>query len=205
MTKLATFAAHFDEVRARGSYVVDGRFETLDGGGHTSSVKAVLARVEPAGTSHRLVVLRYTEDGRDMTPDAQRRARDAAARPKDKNDLSISLPVAAQQQARYAFDEVERDQVDPSRVRIAFVPKVLDDHSIEGSAWVDTRTGAVVSAGFKLSKTPFLVDFVHITVEFGARTPLGPAVSSISVRGQGGLLFFRRGFRAVATLSGYTL
>jgi hypothetical protein len=115
------------------------------------------------------------------------------------------MPFHASEQARYDFDVVETDVADPSRVRIAFTPKVTADDTVEGSAWVDTKTGTVVSAGFKLSKPPTFVDYVHITVEFGAPTKLGPAISHVSLSGKGGFLFFRKEFRANATLSGYAI
>ena len=85
------------------------------------------------------------------------------------------------------------------------MPKARAGDTIEGSAWVDTRTGALISAGFKLSKTPLFVDYVHFTVEFGATTPLGPAVSSVSVDGKTGLLFLRKHFRVAATLGDYRI
>ena len=68
---------------------------------------------------------------------------------------------------------------------------------------MDSRTGSLISAGFKLSKTSMFVDYVHFTVEFGETTALGPAVSKIHVEGQGGILFFRKRFRGTARVSDY--
>ena len=86
-----------------------------------------------------------------------------------------------------------------------FVPKVKADDTIEGSAWVDMQAGTVLTAGFKMSKTPMFVDYVHITVEFGASTSLGPAISKIHLDGKGGFLFWNKIFRATATVSDYAI
>ena len=121
--------------------------------------------------------------------------------PEAAKKRELRMPFLATEQARYTFDVVEKDKDDPTRVRVTFVPKSKDETTIEGSAWVDEREGTVLSAGFKLSRTSMWIDYVHIQVEFGAKTPLGPAVSKVSMDGRGGILFFRKHFRAEATLS----
>jgi hypothetical protein len=206
MARLAAYGANFEAMRARVSFAVEGRIETLDRAGRTDAVKEMRARVEGDGHDTRLVVLKYTEDGEDKTADAETKARERAAERKSRPDKKrIRIPILAAEQARYVFDQVEVDRADPSRVRIAFVPKTPADDTIEGSAWVDARTGAPISAGFKISKTPMFVDYVHFTVEFGAQTALGAAVSSVVVDGDGGVLFFRKRFHGTATLSDYHL
>jgi hypothetical protein len=203
MARLALQAAHFETMRTHASYTVDGWLETLDGKGKPSSVKQMSGRMTADGKSARLIVKKYTEDGADKTEEAQRKARE---RGENRGAVrGLRMPVLAEEQPRYVFDQVEADQADPARVRIAFVPKVREADTIEGSAWVDTRTGGLISAGFKLSKTPMFVDFVHVTVEFGRMTVLGPAISKVDIEGKGGLLFFRKHFRASADLSDYVI
>jgi hypothetical protein len=90
-------------------------------------------------------------------------------------------------------------------VRIAFSPKVRAEDAIEGSAWVDKRDGTLISARFGLAKTPMFVDYMHFSIEFGALTPLGPAVSVVLVEGKGGLPLFRKLFRGAARLSEYSV
>jgi hypothetical protein len=206
MTRLAAYAAHFEAIRVHASYSLDGRLETLDGDGKADSWKEMKAQVETDGPRTKLTVVRYTEDGKDKTEEARKKARESAEeKKKDKGKPEVRIPLLAAEQPRYVFDEVEVDRADPSRVRIAFVPKVREDDTIEGSAWVDTRTATLLSAGFKLSRTPMFVDYVHITVEFGAPTPLGPAISKLAFDGQGGILFFRKHFRGRATFSDYRI
>jgi hypothetical protein len=203
MARLADYAARLDSMRAHASYRVEGELATLDGTGTSVSVKAMEARVEANGQSARLNVIHYTEDGEDKTTDAQKKAREHEKKKKDKT--RIRIPTLATEQPRYVFDQVETDPADPSRVKITFVPKVRDDDTIEGSAWVDARTGSLISAGFKLSKTSLLVEYVHFTVEFGESTPLGAAVSTVHVEGEGGIPLFRKHFRGTARVHDYEI
>ncbi len=203
MVLLADYAARLDSMRTHASYRFEGELSTLDRAGEPDSVKAMKARVDGDGKTARLTVIQYTEDGEDKTSDAQKKAREREARKKEK--AQIRIPMLASEQPRYVFDQLESDPTDPSRVKISFSPRTPQDDTIEGSAWVDARTGSLISAGFKLSKTSMFVDYVHFTVEFGEATALGPAVSKIHVEGQGGLLFFRKRFRGTARVSDYSL
>ena len=92
-------------------------------------------------------------------------------------------------------DQVEIDRTDPSRVRISFVPKEPAKDTIEGSAWVDTKSARLLTAGFKLSKPGMFVEHVHVTAEFAEGTPVGSVLSRITFDGKGGVLFFRKHFR----------
>jgi hypothetical protein len=203
MAKLASYGADFESLRTRASYTIDGQMETLDRDGNADSVKQMKARVEADGINVKFVVLRFIEDGEDKTGDAQKQAQKRAQ--ERKAEKKFRIPVLADEQPRYVFDQVEVDARDPAVVRIAFTPKVPMDDTIEGSAWVDTRTGALVSAGFKISKPPVFVDYVHIQLEFGAPTGLVPAVSRVVADGNGGVLFFRKHFHVAATISDYRL
>ena len=203
MAKLASYGAGFEALRTRASYTIDGQMEILDGDGNADSVKQMKARVEADGINVKFVVLRFIEDGEDKTGDAQKQAQKRAQ--ERKAEKKFRIPVLADEQPRYVFDQVEVDARDPAVVRIAFTPRVPTDDTIEGSAWVDTRTGALVSAGFKISKPPVFVDYVHIQLEFGAPTGLVPAVSRVVADGNGGVLFFRKHFHVAATISDYRL
>jgi|CZKU01.1.fsa_nt_gi hypothetical protein len=206
MDRIAAYAAGFEAMRTRVSFAVDGRMETLDRAGRTDAVKEMKARIEGDGHDAKFVVLKYTEDGEDKTAEAEKKARASAAERKAHPDKKrIRIPMLAAEQPRYVFDLVEIDRADPSRVRIAFVPKTPADDAIEGSAWIDSRTGAPIAAGFKISKTPIFVDYVHFTVEFGAQAGYGAAVSKVVVDGDGGVLFFRKRFHGTATLSDYQI
>jgi hypothetical protein len=203
MARLADYAQRFDALKTGASFLVDGRMETLDGDGKSDSVKLMTARVESDGKKQRFVVLKYVEDGEDKTDDARKEAREREAKKKPDKKKQIKMPILPSEQSRYVFDQAEVDKTDPTRVRLTFAPKTPEDDTIEGSAWVDTKTATLISAGFKLSRTPIFVDFVHFKVEFGAPTSPIPAISRVTVDGKGGILFFRKHFRASANLGDY--
>jgi hypothetical protein len=117
-----------------------------------------------------------------------------------KDDDDLALPFSSD---GYVYDQVSVDAADPTRVEISFMPKKPGKHSVEGKVWVDTTTGTILSAGAKLSKPPTFVDWVHFTVELGAKTPLGPAISRLTFEGKGGLLFIRKHFRGEVKMSDY--
>lgn len=208
MTRLAASAASFEQLVRRAEYALDGRMEDVDGDGHPRSTTEMRARVEPDGDFPRMVIERYVEDGEDKTGKAQEDARERAdkrRRDPDRAKKRLRMPTLADEQSRYSFDVVEVDRADASRIKLSFVPLVRDERAIEGTAWIDTRRAAVLSAGFKLVKTSMFVRYVHVTVVFGADTPLGPAVSRVDFEGEGGVLFLHKHFRGSATLSGYRL
>ncbi|MGH7439078.1 MAG: hypothetical protein ACRENE_25600 [Polyangiaceae bacterium] len=164
------------------------------------------ARVDADGKATHTTVLSYTDDGEDKTQFAQKKAVDRENERKKKPEKQrVRLPILADEQPRYVFDLVETDAADPSRVKVSFVPKTPGSDTIEGSAWVDANTGALLSAGFKLSKPSMFVDYVHFAVEFGDTTSLGPAVSSVEVEGRSGFLFFHKRFRGKAVVHDYAI
>jgi hypothetical protein len=210
MDKLAVHAAAFEAMRTRASCAFDGKLDDVDSDGKATSNKVLNARVEANGTLARFIVIKYLEDGEDKTDDARKKARDAeekrkAKTPEEREKEKVQMPFLASVRAKYTFDEVEVDRADASRVRIAFIPKAPTEQTIEGSAWVDTKAGTVLSAGFKMSKTPLFIDWIHFTIEFGESTPLGPAISKITTEGRGGILFFHKHFIGSATVSDYRI
>ena len=210
MTGLAHHAAQLEEMKRRGAFTMTGRMEELDGDGHTSDDKQIQLRSTPTPTPMDRItnVIRYLENGKDKTADAQKRAterrdkrlhdpdRQAEARNKD-----LKLPFLVSEQARYVFTVAARDAAQPGRVRIAFAPKTPAENAIKGSAWVDEAAREVLSVGFSLSKNPTFVDHVEITIVFGLPTELGRAPSKASFDGRGGFLFIRRHYRGTATFS----
>ncbi len=206
MGRLAAYASHYEAMRYRASYVLEGRLERVDGDGNADNVKEMNARIVADGKDAHLSVLRYVEDGEDKTDEARTKAQKRESEPKEERAKNeIKMPFEASQQSRYTFDQVKVDAKDSSRVLVSFVPKQREENMIEGTAWVDTREGTLISAGFKVTKTSFFVDYVNITVEFGATTTLGPAISKVTMEGKGGLFFLKKRFRANATMSSYSV
>ena len=142
MSKLAAYAALVEMQRTHASYAVEGRLDLLDGDGKVDSTKELKARVDADGTDTKLTVLSYVDDGKDKTQDAIRDARESAEKSKKDREKGkdIKMPIRADQQARYVFDQVETDPRTPAYVRLTFVPKERADDTIEGSAWVDASS-----------------------------------------------------------------
>jgi hypothetical protein len=206
LARLAIHADAIERMRTRASYALEGELDQLDGDGKVDAVKKMQARIEADGEKTRLVVLKCSDDGKDTTEDARKAAKAGNEKTKEERAKShVEMPFVASAQPHYTFDQIAVDPADPTRVQISFVPKEPSEHTSEGSAWVDTKAGTLLSAGFKLSKPGFFVDYIHLTIELGAKTDLGPAISRVTVDGKGGILFIRKHFRGEATLSDYRL
>jgi hypothetical protein len=208
LERLSHFAHFTEGLFKRASYHVEQVTEELDGDGKVSSSKRSLAHVESDGTRARTIVERCIKDGKDVTAEEQENvAKEEAEQEKKKgkkggDDEQLTLPFVSD---AYDYDEVATDTADPTRVEIAFTPKKPNKHMVEGKAWVDTKNGTLISVGVKLSKPPALVDWVHFTVEFGAPTPSGPAVSRIAFEAKGGLLFIRKHVRGEVKMGDYKI
>jgi hypothetical protein len=210
MVGLAQHAARFEEMKRRGAFTMSGKMEEVDGDGHASDTKEIVLRSTPTPTPMDRItkVIRFLDNGKDMTADAQKRATERRNKRLKDPDLQaeakkkdLKLPFLASEQSRYVFGLAERDAVKAGRIRITFVPKVPAEDAIKGSAWVDENEREVLSTGFSLSKNPTFVDHVEITIVFGLPTQLGRAPSTLSFDGRGGFLFIRKHYRGVATLS----
>jgi hypothetical protein len=204
LAKLATYAESFDAEQKRASYHIDGRMEVLDSDEKITETKEVAGEMQANGGIPQFHVTRYLEDGVDalkkVDDSKKKRARERAA----GKHIDLKIPVDAREQERYVFDEIERSP-DGGRVLLRFEPKERADDTVEGTAWVDVEKGTVLTASFRPCKTSFFIRYIHFFLEFGADTPLGPAVSKVTVDGEGGIWFFHRHFRGTATFSGYTI
>lgn len=210
MDGLARHAASFEEMKRRGAFTMTGRMEEVDGDGKASDWKEIQLRSTPTPAPMDRItnVLRYLDNGKDETADAQKRANERRAKrlqdpdkQAEERKKDLKLPFFASEQPRYVFTIAQRDVNRPGRVRVAFAPKTPAENAIKGSAWVDEAEREVLSIGFSLSKNPTFVDHVEITIVFGLPTELGRAPSKVSFDGRGGFLFIRKHYRGTATLS----
>jgi len=204
LARLAKQSEGFGALYKRATFKMQEVLDELDGDGKVASHKVAASHVVVQGDAHHEVVDRCTKDGADCTAKEQEEVREHESKKDD--DEKLRSPFDATEQSRYLFDQKEVDPADPSRVKIAFTPKSSDKHTVEGAAWVDTNTGTVVSASVRMVKTPTFVDWVHVVVELGATTPLGPALSRMTIEGQGGFWFIiHKHFRVEITFSDYHL
>jgi hypothetical protein len=205
LARLGKQAAAFESLFKRATFKMRVVLEELDGDGKVASRKTVTSHVEANGTTRHHIVDTCAKDGEDCKAKEQEHIRKQEAEPDDDDD-DLRSPFLPAEQSRYVFDQVAVDTTDPARVKIAFSPKNPDKHTVEGSAWVDTGAGAVVTGAARLVKTPMFVDWVHVSVELGAPTPLGPGPSKMTIEGQGGFLFImHKHFRAEVVFSDYRL
>jgi hypothetical protein len=206
MAKLTAYADTFQAMRTRASVTISGTLHVCDGAGNVQSTTTMTVRAEGHPNYSKFHVLQYVEDGVDKTEEAKHKP--PAGPPgtqAPRSSKPLRIPLLPRDQPLYTFDVVEVDRADPARLRVAFAPKHKADDTIEGSAWVDSRTGQLISVAFKLDKTPTFVDFVNVVIEFGETTSLGPAISKVKVDAEGGFLFFRRKFHGVARFTDYSI
>ncbi|HEY7863352.1 MAG TPA: hypothetical protein VIE39_06825, partial [Thermoanaerobaculia bacterium] len=106
--------------------------------------------------------------------------------------------------ARHTFSLAGADSQDPSLTRIAFQPKgSASPETFKGEAGVDPATGTVRWIRFRPAKNPKHVTRMEVTMLYGLETPGGPALSRVSVDGEGGILFVKKGYRSESTFSDY--
>jgi len=212
LPRLADYAAKFDHMRKNAAATFSAQIDRVDKAGKVDTHSELDVRASARAGDMRTDVLRYTEDGKDKTDEAKKKAqeRDEERREKKRKGKEIKeefkLPFAAGQQPKYDFFLAEADEVHPGRVRIRFAPKNGEtaENLYVGEAWVDAKSATVLTMGFKPTKLPFLVSDVNVQLEFGAMTPIGPSVSTIALDGEGGLLFVRKRFRIRAKVADYT-
>jgi hypothetical protein len=204
LAKLEASSKRFEAMLAQASFTAVGRTEELDSDGRVSDVREGVFRFVAAGDRHVVDVVRYTESGKDETAAAREKARDAAKKRPDP-DAALRLPFLASEQPKYTFQLGETDPRDPGRVRVHFTARKPALTSWNGSAWVDSRTGDILTMAGAQSKTGMFVDYFQGTVELGEHTKQGFAPSKVTFEGAGSFLFFHHRFRGWATLSGYVL
>jgi hypothetical protein len=204
LPKLAASSARFESDLKKASFGVEGYIESVDRDGHGDDRREGAFYVRTNGKRRRFDVIRYTEDGEDKLDEARKKAEESSSKDPDPDD-EAHMPFLASEQPKYVFRMRDKDKADPARVRIEFTPKHPDKHLVIGSAWVDTRTGDVLTMGVAPSKKAMFVDYFHVTLEFGERMGTGPAVSRITFEGSSGLLFFHKKFRGAARFFGYRL
>jgi hypothetical protein len=204
LPKLAATSGRFEALLKKASFAAEGYIEEVDGDGSGSDRKEGAVRVRYDGKKSRVDVLHYSESGEDKTAEAREKARDDEKEEKDPDD-QVHMPFLTSEQPKYSFRVRATDKADPARVRIEFHPKQPKKTLLVGSAWVDTRTGEVLTMGISPSKVGMFVDYLNVTLTFGEKIANVPAVSKITFEGSGGFIFFHKKFRGMAKLWQYSV
>ncbi len=201
LERLSRHVNALEEIAKHSSFRVDERTEELDGSGRVSSTLSQQSRVEADGKTTQAVIERAVKDGKDVTAEQQAKSKERdAAKKQKKEGEGLAIPFASD---AYVYDQIGVDPANPARVQISFVPKNPTKRTLEGSAWVDAASGTILSGGAKMSKPPSFVDWVHFTVELGAPTPQGPALTHLTFEAKGGVLFVRKHVRGDIKMSDY--
>lgn len=206
LPKLSAWSARFESMLTHAAFTMSGGTEEVDGDGEVSNRKEGVFRVNTRGARAHVEVVRYSEAGEDKTREARERVaeqeRERANKPR-KADEELHMPFLSAEEPKYVFRIGETDPRAPTRVRVYFTAKHPAKNLGNGSAWVDTQTGDVLSMGVSPSKTSLFVDYINVTLEFGENTSMGPALSRIRFEARGGFLFFRKKVRGMAVVSDY--
>lgn len=196
LARLEDYAERFEQMEKRGSFVLRGRMEELNGSGGVDAIKELVVRVTATPSERITEVLRYIEDGADKTSEAREKSGK-----KDAAKKKLKLPFLRSEKARYEFRVLERRAKAPHQMRVEFKPREPNETTLVGSAWVDGKTGEVLTMSFSPSKTPLFVDHIHVQVRFDNLTSLGRAPSRITFDARGGVLVFKKHYRGSATLT----
>ena len=197
LAKLADASAKFEAMMRRASFTVKGRMDDKEG----------TARVTMQGEHAKVEILRYAEDGQDKTAEAKQKQAERAREPRKPRSSrdEIHLPFLASEQTKYDFWVGDGDAGDPTHMRVFFHAKVPAENLMNGSAWVDARSGDLLTASVTASKTPAFIDYVRAKLEFDEHTAMGPAISKLEFDTAGGFLFVRKHYTGSATFASYEL
>ncbi|MGO8994762.1 MAG: hypothetical protein ACLQVI_15710 [Polyangiaceae bacterium] len=201
-----------DDLGKRASFHEESLIEEVDSDGKVASTETRVSHVDADGKNAHETLEKCIRDGKDVTAEERAKAEKEAkkeekekAEKKGEVSLNIDAPFSSTSD-NYVYDQIGTDPADPTHVEISFTPKKPSSKTVEGKAWVDTVSGTILTAGAKLSKPPTFVDWIHFTVEFNAKTPLGPAMSKLGFEAKGGFLFLiRKHFRGEVKMTDYRI
>jgi len=198
--RVGQHAERLQQMEKRGSFLLRGRMEELDGQGRVDGEKQLVLRVTATPSERITEILSYLEDGADKTNEARDKHKKDSSKPEDPKSKFI-LPFLPAAQHRYQFTLEERSTKDPNRARVAFKPTERALNTYVGSAWVDLVSGEILTLGLSPTKNPMFVDYIEVQVRFENQTALGRAPSALSFEARGSLLFFKKRYRGSATLT----
>jgi len=202
LKQLAEHDARLDQIEAQAGFTSDTLTEELDGSGNvTHTLELVVRTLHLEGKKTELLG-KALKDGKDVTPEY----REKFEEPSSPQGSKLQFPFGAKMQSDYLFQEMGPDRSNPSLLRIQFQPKgSWSEKLMVGEAVVDPVQGEVTRIVAQQSATPSNTDFLELDFAFDAATPLGRALTKVSIRGEGGFLFIKSRFRHTIVYSGYDL
>ena len=206
MKKLADSTAAMQKAADAADVTIDTLAEQLDKAGKSTDTTDVVVRVtHPGGHEHEELV-KYVEDGKDLTAEKKAKAAKDDAKKKDDDggeNEDVPIPFSATRQPRYRF--VSQGADDQGRLRIHYEPagEPTKDDGV-GDALVDVAAGTLVEMTWSPAKLPTMVKELAMTLTFTQDPAHGPLLSKIEGHGRAGVLFVQKRFRITTTFSEYS-
>ncbi len=204
LARLSEHSARLEALSRSSTMTRTSRSEQLDRNGTVESVTEIVERVLYRDGEEVRELIRFTRDGKDLTE--KEKAGRAGKKKEAGHSLSLSIasPFSEREFRKYRFTLLATDPSDLSRRRIRFEPKVGPSTEVNaGEALVDLAAGSPIRIRYRPSVNPKHMDRIDIEMIYGAETAAGPALSAVSIEGEGGMLFIRKGFRTQIDFSGY--
>lgn len=200
-----------------GAVTLTTRSEQLDGKGKVEAVTEKVERVTSEGGSQNRELVRFVRDGRDVTAAEKERAAEREAERKagkEKGSVkergfstSVKNPFARTEQPRYRFWIIApAGSGGESLFRIGFAPKEKASPDLNsGEAVVEEATAVLRRLSYRPSRFPEHVKQMDVRVEYGAVTPAGLAISTVTMNAEAGMLFIKKRVRTSTVFSDYRL
>ena len=199
LEKLGARALQLETFATASRVTVDIVADKLDSDGKVTKTTHTALRVGRNGTQVDRKLLTFVESGKDLTE-----AKRAELEAPPKKEARVKSPFHPDQRAKYQFAVLSPPADQPNWMRIGFQPAGdKNDELYLGDATVDPETGDVLALSLRPSKNPAFVQSLSIEATLDAVTPAGRAMSSLTIKGVAGALFFKDRFRVVTTFTDY--
>jgi hypothetical protein len=200
LEKLGTRALQLEHFSKASRVTVDLVADKLDSDGKVTKTTHTALRVGRNATTVERKLLTFVEDGKDLT-ESKRAELEAAPK---KKETEVKSPFHPDEQKKYQFAILAPPADKPALMRIGFQPSGEKTPELYmGDATIDPETGDVLSFSLRPSKLPAFVQSLFIEATLDAQTPVGRAMSKLTLQGVAGALFFKDRFRVVTTFSDY--
>ncbi|MBX5480855.1 MAG: hypothetical protein IRZ16_03240 [Myxococcaceae bacterium] len=174
------------------AFIEESIVEQLDSDGRVEG--KVIRRAETTVKQSRIVSRKVTSKKVEGDPSSMIQKDEE---PKGEARYSAFHP---NEQRLYRFELL--GPADADTVKVRFAPLEKDEKKMQGTAWIDRRTGLVTHIDATPSDLPMVLDEMTLSLD-QEETPCGPQVTHLRMSGKAGLLFFKKRFRADTKLSGH--
>ncbi len=199
LEKLGARALQLETFANASRVTVDIVADKLDSDGKVTKTTHTALRVGRNGTKVDRKLLTFVENGKDLTE-----AKRAELEAPPKKEAQVKSPFHPDQRAKYQFAVLPPPADKPTWMRIGFQPAGdKNDELYIGDATLDPETGDVRVLSLRPSKNPAFVQSLAIEASLDAVTPAGRAMSSLTIKGVAGVLFFKDRFRVLTTFTDY--